>query len=137
MRNEGESSTQTEKGPVACSAHSCPLAEWGSNRALFLPATQRLSKCAQAQAHTEVQCGPPFKNPGVLNALINHFYRISKVQKTMPEAVRRAIIVHHVFVVTSLRTDIGLDIKTPVNREQKCLLPQPTPGQGCIFEHIQ
>lgn len=33
---EGEFSTQTEKGPVACSAHSCPLAEWGSNRAFCL-----------------------------------------------------------------------------------------------------
>lgn len=34
--NEGELNTQMENGPVACSAHSCPLAEWGSNRAFCL-----------------------------------------------------------------------------------------------------
>lgn len=31
-----ELSTHMENGPVACSAHSCPLAEWGSNRAFCL-----------------------------------------------------------------------------------------------------
>lgn len=35
VRNEGESNTQTENGPGACSAHSCPLVEWGSNRAFI------------------------------------------------------------------------------------------------------
>lgn len=60
----------------------------------------------------------------------------------MPKAVRRAIIVHHTFVVTSLRTDIRLDIKTPVNREQIFLLQSftaayPRAQQGRVFEHIQ
>lgn len=46
--NEGRLSTQMENGPVARSAHSCPLAERGSNRAFCMQHKDVANVCASS-----------------------------------------------------------------------------------------